>query len=110
MPNVYDIAPALIRFVGEHRVLMRAVFANRGEGNFVDRVLDDLFAAYRSDWERANPDMSAQDVEFLFHYVVSGLIGIVRHWLFDRPALEVETVCTHAAQLMALSDPRKRIP
>lgn len=108
VPNVYDIAPLLIRFVDGHRVLVRAVFENRGEGNFVDRVLDDMFATYHGDWEQANPEMTAQDVEFLFHYVVSGLVGVVRHWLFDRPDMDVEAVCAYAARLMTLSDPHGR--
>ena len=105
--EVSHIMPVLFRFVDEHRVLMKATFENRGEGNFIDRVLDDLFVSYREDWERVNPLMSAEDVEFLFYFAVSGLFGIVRHWLFDRPELSADEVLAQAEALMFVADPHR---
>ena len=103
--NVFEIAPELIRFADENRVLMKAVFANRGEGNFVDRALDDLYDNYASAWQKANPKLSKTQVESLFYYVVSGLFGIVRHWLFDQPERSVDDVIADAEYLMKLSTP-----
>ena len=105
--DVSHIMPVLFHFVDEHRVLMRATLENRGEGNFVDRVLDDLFASYHEEWERANPLMSTEDVEFLFYFAVSGLFGIVRHWLFDRPELSADEVIAQAEALMHVADPHR---
>ena len=105
--DVSAIMPALIRFVDDNRVLVKAAFANRGPGNFVDRVLDDLFATYRESWEAANPALSAKDVEFLFHFAVSGLFGIVRHLLLDRPDMPVDDVITQAVALMHIADPHR---
>ena len=99
--------PVLIRFVGENRVLVKAAFENRGEGNFIDRVLDDLFVSYRKAWEQANPALSAEDVEFLFYFAVSGLFGIVRHWLFDRPELSADAIVEQAVALMHVADPHR---
>ena len=76
-PDVYAISSDIIDFVAEHRVVAKAVFENRGEGNLIDRVLAHLHATYHESWEQANPDMSEQAVEFLFHYVTSGWVGIV---------------------------------
>lgn len=104
--NVFDMAPALIAFASDHRVLIRAAFQNRGEGNFIDRVISFLYEAYHADWERANPRMPAQDVEFLFYYVASGLVGIIRLWLFDEPDLGVDAVAEKAHYLMSLSTPK----
>ena len=101
--NVFDMAPALIAFASENRVLIRAAFENRGEGNFIDRVIAYLYDAYHGDWERANPEMDAQDVEFLFHFVVSGLVGVVRLWLFETPDLSAEEVSAKADYLMKLA-------
>lgn len=108
--DVEHIMPILIRFVGENRVLVRAAFANQGQGNFVDRVLDDLFATYRQDWEQANPDLPANDVEFLFYFAVSGLFGVVRHWLFDLPDLSADDIVKQAAALMHVADPHRETP
>ena len=105
--EIAQLMPVLIRFVDENRVLMKAAFANRGDGNFIDRVLDDLFVTYREAWEQANPALSAEDVEFLFHFAVSGLFGIVQHWLFDRPELPAETIIAQAAALMHIADPHR---
>lgn len=104
--NVYDIAPALIMFASEHRVLIRAVFENRGEGNFIDRMISSLYDAYHEDWETSNPTMSATDVGFLFYYVTSGLAGIIRLWLFQNPEMAPEEVAAKAEYLMQLSTPR----
>ena len=54
MPYSSDI----IDFVAEHRVVAKAVFENRGEGNLIDRVLAYLHATYHESWEQANPGMS----------------------------------------------------
>jgi len=105
--EVSQIMPVLIRFVDANRVLVRAAFANQGEGNFVDRVLDDLYEMYREAWEQANPALSKDDVEFLFYFAVSGLFGIVRHWLFERPELPAEGIISQAAALMHVADPHR---
>ena len=109
-PEASLIAPILIRFVDENRVLVKAVFQNRGEGNFVDRLLDDLYERYRPAWEAANPALAAEDVEFLFYFVVSGLFGIVRRWLFDHPDLPVDAVIAQAAAMMRVADPHRAAP
>lgn len=106
-PNVFDMAPALIAFAGEHRVLVRASFENRGEGNFIDRVLAYLYDAYHEDWEKVNPQATKQDVKFLFHFVASGLVGIIRLWLFEEPSLTAEEVAAKADRLMRLSTPQE---
>ena len=108
--EVSQIMPVLIRFVDENRVLVRAAFANQGEGNFVNRVLDDLYATYSTAWEQANPALSGSDVEFLFYFAVSGLFGIVRHWLFEHPEFSAETVVAQAAALMHVADPHRAAP
>ena len=105
--DVSALMPVLIRFVDRNRVLVKAVFANRGEGNFVDRVLDDLFETYREAWEQANPALASEDVEFLFYFAISGLFGIVRHWLFDHPELPADDVIAQAAALMHVADPHR---
>jgi len=103
--NVFDITPALIKFTEQHRVLLKAVFENRGEGNFIDKVVDYLYGAYHTEWEKQNPQFSAKDVEFLFYYVTSGLVGIIRHWLFETPNMPAEEVIARADFLMHLSTP-----
>lgn len=108
--DVEHIMPVLIHFVDENRVLVRAAFANQGQGNFVDRVLDDLFETYREAWEQANPALSPEDVEFLFYFAISGLFGIVRHWLFDYPELSADDVVKQAAALMYVADPHRKDP
>ena len=105
-PDVYVISSDIIDFVAEHRVVAKAVFENRGEGNLIDRVLAYLHATYHESWEQANPDMSEQAVEFLFHYVTSGWVGIVRLWLFQHPDLEVGEVKAQAESLLKLTTPR----
>lgn len=105
--EVSQIMPVLIRFVDTNRVLVRAAFANQGEGNFIDRVLNDLFATYREAWEQANPALSKDDVEFLFYFAVSGLFGIVRHWLFEHSELPTEAIISQAAALMYVADPHR---
>lgn len=108
--EVSQIMPVLIRFVDENRVLVRAAFANQGEGNFVDRVLDDLYATYGEAWKQANPALSESDVEFLFYFAVSGLFGIVRRWLFEHPELPADAVVSQAAALMHVADPHRSVP
>ena len=105
--DVREITPVLIRFADENRTLVKAVFANRGEGNFIDRMVDDLWATYRPDWERANPDMAPIEVEYLFCYIVSGLVGIVRHWLYEHPEMDAAQVAERANRLLDLTDPRR---
>lgn len=104
-PNIFDIVPALIRFSEQHRVLLKAVYENRGAGNFFDRVYDYLYDAYHEEWERLNPHWTKKNVEFLFAYVVSGLIGIIRLWLFDEPDMDTEEVIKQADYLMRLTTP-----
>jgi AcrR family transcriptional regulator len=104
-PNISEIMPVLLRFVSEHRVLIRAVFANRSEGNFIDRVIAELYDIYHESWEVDNSQMSKKDVEFLFHYVVSGLTGLIRCWLFDNPELSVEEVIEKAEFMIRITKP-----
>ena len=103
--NVFDIAPALIKFADRHKVLLKAVFENRGEGNFIDKVVDYLYASYHEAWEKENAQLSKKDVEYLFYYVASGLVGIIRHWLFEDPDMRADEVIMRADFLMKLSTP-----
>jgi len=105
-PNIFDITPALIEFVDRHRVLIRASFENWSTGGFIDQVIKYLHVTYHKDWEHANPHMSEKDVEYLFHYVVYGLVGIIRHWLVDDPTLPAAEVILRADYLMKVSTPR----
>ena len=108
--DVSQLMQVLIRFVDEHRVLVKAAFANRGEGNFVDRVMGDLFATYREAWEQANPEMPPADVEALFYFAVSGLFGIVQHWLEFHPEQSADDVISQAVFLMHIADPHRTSP
>ena len=105
--DVDHVMPTLIRFVDDNKVLVKAAFENRGPGNFIDRVLDDLFAQYRESWEQANPDMPPADVEALFYFAVSGLFGIVQRWLLVRPEQPVDDVIAQAKMLMHIADPHR---
>jgi len=104
-PDIFAIVPALIGFVAEHHILIKAVYENRGEGNFIDRVVLYLFDAYHLVWEQQNPHLQKKDVEFLFYYVVSGIVGIIGHWLFDEPDMPTAEVIRQAGYLLALTTP-----
>jgi len=104
--DIFAIVPALIRFSERHRVLLRAVYENRGEGNFIDRVVNHLYTAYHIVWEEQNPELTKKDVEFLFYYVVSGLVGIIGHWLFNEPNMPANEVIKQAGYLMHLTTPQ----
>ena len=104
-PNIFDITPVLIRFVARHRVLFCVVIENWSKGGFVDTVINYLYSTYHHQWELANPSMSKNDVEYLFHYVVNGLVGVIHHWLLEDPALPVEAVIERADYLLKLSTP-----
>jgi AcrR family transcriptional regulator len=104
--EIYAIVPALIQFASKHRILLLAVFSNRSEGNFIDRVLDYMYGAFHEEWEARNAAMSTQDVKFLFYYVTSGLVGIIRLWLFDEPSMSADKVIRQANFLMELSTPQ----
>jgi len=105
-PNIFSIVPALIEFTEQHHVLIKAVYENRGEGNFIDRVINYLFDAYHKEWEMQNPSLSKKDVEFLFFYVVSGIVGIIGHWLFEEPDMTTDEVIGRAGYLMKLTTPQ----
>lgn len=104
-PNVFDIVPALISFVDDHRVLIKAAFENRSEGNFIDRTVAYLYEAYHPAWEEANPGLPKKDVEFLFHFVASGMVGVISLWLFENPEMKPAEVAQKAEFLMKLSGP-----
>jgi AcrR family transcriptional regulator len=104
-PDISVITPALIALGAEHRVLLCAAFANQGTGNFIDRVLDYLFETYHGVWEELNPNLSLCQVEFLFYYVTSGLVGVVRHWLFEQPDMGVEEVNACTQFLIEITTP-----
>lgn len=103
--DIFSIVPALIEFSSRHRILVSAVFENRSEGNFIDRVLDYMYQAFHEEWEARNPNMPVKDVTFLFYYVASGLVGIIRLWLLEEPDMSVEEVTQKAEFLMTLSTP-----
>jgi len=105
-PNIFAITPALIRFIDKHRVLFRVVIENWSKGGFVDQVITYLYSTYHQEWEQANPTMSKEQVEYLFHYVVNGLVGIIHHWLVDNTDLPVEDLIQHADALLKLSTPQ----
>ena len=105
-PVIFDIVPALIRFTAEHKTLMRAAFENQRDDGFIDQVMRYIYDTYHVQWENANPLMPQHDVEYLFHYVVSGVIGIIRYWLLRDPELPVEEMIEKADFLMRLSEPK----
>jgi len=105
-PVIFDITPALIEFTAKHRVLIRLAFENQRDNGFIDQVMKYLYATYRADWENNNPNLLKQDVEYLFQYVVTGLIGIIRFWLLNEPEMPAEELVKKAHYLMTLSQPQ----
>lgn len=101
--NIFDIAPAFISFAGENRVLMRAAYANRSEGNIIDRIITWLYDTYKEEWKLLNPALSEDQVRFLFQFVVSGITGMVQLWLFEYPELPAEVICAQALTLLSLA-------
>ena len=104
--NIFDITPTVIEFCEKHRTLVRSIFENQSQGGFNDKTTRHLYNTYHENWEQANPKMTKKDVEFLFQYVVSGLIGIIRHWLINNPKLSTTDLIQHADYLMKLSTPK----
>jgi AcrR family transcriptional regulator len=104
-PSIFDIVPVLVHFVKKHHVLIRATFENRGEGNFIDRVISYLYEVYQEDWKQANPTMTDLEIRFLFQYVVSGIIGVLRFWLLELPDMKSDEVLSQIDYLMKLSTP-----
>jgi len=105
--DIFKITPALIEFSAKHRVLIRATFENQHEGGFIDKTIRYLYNTYHEDWEQANPQMSKVEVEFLFQYIVSGLVGIIRHWIINYPKLSTKEVIQRADYLMKLTTPSR---
>ena len=105
--NVRQITPMLIAFAEQNRTLVKAVFANRAAGNFIDRITDDMWETYRADWERVNPQLAPADVEALYYFVVSGLVGLVRRWIFEHPDTPASEVARQAEMLLDLADPAR---
>ena len=104
-PVIFDIVPAMIKFTDKHRILVRAAFENQRDDGFIDRVMKYLYATYHDEWENNNPLMPKHDVEYLFQYIVSGLIGIIRFWLINDPKLSAKELIKKANFLMLLSQP-----
>jgi AcrR family transcriptional regulator len=104
-PNVFAITPAVITFVERHRVLARAAFEQRLPGGFIDQVLQYLYDTYQQDWQQANPLMSDRQVLYLFHYIVSGLLGVIQYWICSDIELSAEERIDQAEYLMRLSTP-----
>ncbi|MCL2888789.1 MAG: TetR/AcrR family transcriptional regulator [Eggerthellaceae bacterium] len=104
--NIFDITPALIAFIGKHRVLVRVAFENWSAEGFIDRIIRHLYQSYHSDWEAANPQMTRKEVAYLFQYVVVGLIGVIRFWLIDAPETPPDEVVASADYLMRLTTPK----
>jgi len=107
-PNIFEITPALILFAEKHRVLIRAALENWSGGGFIDQIIKYLYTTYHQEWEEANPRMPHKDVEYLFHYVVYGLIGIIRHWLVEDSSMPMEDVILRADHLLKISTPRQQ--
>jgi AcrR family transcriptional regulator len=103
--SIGEIVPVLIRFSDENRVLVKAIFQNQGDGNFIDRVIDHLHEAYFADWLKENPRMPREDVEYLFYFVSSGIVGILRHWIIKEPQAGIEDVTRRVGWLMRLATP-----
>ena len=62
---------------------------------------NDLFEDYRDLISAEEPDI------FRIAPTLTGLVGLVRHWLVDRPEWTVEEVTTRAFALMQLADPNR---
>jgi AcrR family transcriptional regulator len=103
--NIYDIVPVLFRFADQHRLLLSATLMHRGEGNFIDRVIRYLYEAYREDWEKANPTMSVEEVHYLFYFVTSGLVGILRLWLLAQTDKNIDEIIKQAETMMKIATP-----
>jgi AcrR family transcriptional regulator len=103
--DVFAITPVLIRFAAKNRVLVRVAYENRSSGGFIDQVISHLYDTYHADWQHANPLMSKENVDFLFHYVSAGLLGVIHFWLFRQPDLDIDAVVANANYLMRLSPP-----
>ncbi|MDR0500015.1 MAG: TetR family transcriptional regulator C-terminal domain-containing protein [Coriobacteriales bacterium] len=107
--NVFAITPALLHFADKHRILIKAALENRGAGNFIDTVQAYLYGAYHVDWEHMNPQMTNNEVKFLFHYVTSGIIGIIRLWLIEMPEEHVDTIITKTDYLLRITNPASQV-
>ena len=105
--SMYQIVTAIMHWVDDNRVLALALLDNVGVGGFIDRLCNDLYEAHRETWEDIYCEAEPHDVEALFYYVISGVIGLVRRWLLRHPDVPCDRIVAEAHALMMLSEPRR---
>lgn len=95
------ITEKIILYISENAELCRVLLGNNGSMNFQQSFSDFLRSTVTSIWGSMTVS-DERSLEYIYCFVLSGCIGVMRSWLFDKD--DKRTPHEMAALIVALAD------
>ena len=84
--ETYPVLRAMASFTEENRDMCKVLLSPNGDMRFLERLNAVLEEKCRTEWHKLHADISEEDFELGYSFVIFGCIGLLRTWLnSDRP-------------------------
>ncbi len=91
----------ILKYIADNAEMCRALLGGNGDIAFFNKLLDLAREQCLSDWNTLSPSHDQTSYEYFSHYVISGCVGVIRHWLETDMELPLEQVA-YLVQEMAV--------
>lgn len=90
----------LFSFIEENREMCTLLLSENGDKAFLQRLNDSLRDKYRKQAYESKSDMDETEFDYLYGFIVFGIIGLIHCWLERNCAESVESMAALADRLV----------
>lgn len=90
----------LFSFIEENKEIFTLLLSENGDKAFLQRLNDSLRDKYRKQAYESKSDMDKTEFDYLYGFIVFGIIGLIHCWLERNCAESVETMAALADRLV----------
>ena len=93
------IMSALFTGILKNRDVCRVIMGKNGSTKFMEKVENTIRGPLVSEWHRAFPQYSKDDLDYIFDYIFSGSMRLILNWIEDDSALPAEELARRLDRL-----------
>lgn len=88
----FDLIRDVFRFLGENADFCRAVLSDSRHDPYISKIKNLVKEKCFTDWEYIFSGKNKEQYDVFFPFVLSGIIGILEHWLFGGMEQSVDEI------------------
>ncbi len=81
--KLYDYVLAILKGCENNKKFVKLVFKTKKSILFLDKILQDAYDRCKEKWEKTDPTITQETIEYNTVYIFNGTIGVINYWIYN---------------------------